>query len=266
MRRIVVEKRKWGIWRNAQQPRQREIVCIPALSRWQLVYSASAIRSELSVHHPGLHPPLLPPLHSPRSCSSPQRWGLGAPPEQTGISLTGNRPPLRSITPLRRFRLLNQDLIDQLPCAGGWIPASSWRLAPEDVPSEFAVWDLVRSHICAAAPTLVWNRSSPCENMRNIIQSSRLFSEVYLMEPFVRLRLFPLALDFPPCALQLIRFASCLSFKLTQDPDCKTRHADWSHGGTLWSFTVLTYYITAHMWDVTSASRVKLPRSEEACC
>lgn len=41
---------------------------------------------------------------------------------------------------------------------------------------------------------------------------------------------------------------------------------DWSRRGTLWSFTVLTYYITAHMWDVTSASCVKLARSEKACC
>lgn len=42
--------------------------------------------------------------------------------------------------------------------------------------------------------------------------------------------------------------------------------ADWSHGGTLWSFTVLTFSITAHTPDVTSASCVKLVRAEKACC
>lgn len=46
-----------------------------------------------------------------------------------------------------------------------------------------------------------------------------------------------------------------------------TRHGtDWSHGGTLWSFNVLTFPIAAHTWAGTSASCVKLPRSEKACC
>lgn len=49
-------------------------------------------------------------------------------------------------------------------------------------------------------------------------------SEVYLMKPFVCLHLRLLVLDFPLCALRLILFPCCLSFKLPQNPNCKTGH------------------------------------------
>lgn len=109
----------------------------------------------------------------------------------------------------------------------------------EGLPSELAVWDLVYSNTCPAAPTLVYNRFSSYENMRNITQSSCLHSEVYLVKIFVRLHLFPLVLDFPLCVLQLILFPCCLS----QNPNYKTRHRLKPQGNV-----VITSEPTCEMW------------------
>lgn len=63
-----------------------------------------------------------------------------------------------------------------------------------------------------------------------------------------------------PSCFHVACLSNCSRILTTRDD------TDWSHGGTFWSFAVLTYYITAHMWDVTSAACVKLPRAEKACC